>query len=261
MGLGSSDKGKEKKKTGERQDMEGVVVTSRKATIDASNQSQVCEHSPNPSSLQSTTQAVETSGPAFLNLAVKAKAVYQPTFRFRRWLETEKKAIPENEEESIHSIESRLPPLRGSASSVVGYVRELQHVEGRLKAFYAGDDHGFQRRQWDHARARQMEYQAMAERLLSIMGGSLGRRLEDNHDDDPILIGIGLGQFMSSSRLSSLHSSFLEFFIKTVIFFLFFITAIDNKNASKHKDFRAQRLIHLRSTTLGEVSWVYRSWY
>jgi hypothetical protein len=66
----------------------------------------------------------------------------------------------------------------------------------------------------------------MAERLLAIMDGSLGRRLEDNTDNDPILIGIGLGQFMSNSRLSSLHSSFLEYFIKVVSFFLFFLSKL-----------------------------------
>ncbi|KAG0286308.1 hypothetical protein BGZ97_007485 [Linnemannia gamsii] len=109
--LGSSNKGKGKDNAGERRDMEGVVVTSQKAIVDASNQSQVCEHSPNPASLRSTTQAVEASGSAFLNLAVKAKAVYQPTFRFKRWQVTEKNATPECEEESIYSIESRLLPL------------------------------------------------------------------------------------------------------------------------------------------------------
>jgi hypothetical protein len=111
MELGSSNKGKGKDNAGERRDMEGVVVTSQKAIVDASNQSQVCEHSPNPASLRSTTQAVEASGSAFLNLAVKAKAVYQPTFRFKRWQVTEKNATPECEEESIYSIESRLLPL------------------------------------------------------------------------------------------------------------------------------------------------------
>jgi hypothetical protein len=51
MGLGSSDKGKGKDNAGERQDMEGVVVTSQKAIVDAGNQSQVCERGPNPASL------------------------------------------------------------------------------------------------------------------------------------------------------------------------------------------------------------------
>ncbi|KAF9903765.1 hypothetical protein EC991_003368, partial [Linnemannia zychae] len=211
-GRDSADEGQDR--SGEGQGMEGVLVTSRKAIVDASHQSQVCEHSPIPTPLQSAIQPAEASEPAFLNLVVKAKAVYQPTLRFRRWQESEKTIVPDNEEESVHDIESRLPPLRGSASSVVDYTRELLQVEDRLKAFYAGDDHRFQRRQWDHARARQIEYQAMAERLLGIVGGSLGRRLEDNQDDDPILIGIGLGQFMSNGRLTSLHSSFLEYFIK-----------------------------------------------
>ncbi|OAQ22580.1 hypothetical protein K457DRAFT_295811 [Linnemannia elongata AG-77] len=63
-------------------------------------------------------------------------------------------------------------------------------------------------------RARQAEYQAIAESLLGIVGGSLGRRVEDNKSTDPILIGVGLGQFASKSRLSSLHSTFLSYFVQ-----------------------------------------------
>ncbi|KAF9114686.1 hypothetical protein BGW39_003286, partial [Mortierella sp. 14UC] len=193
---GKDIRGKNKDNAGGGEWKKGIVLTSQEAAVDLSDPSQVSKHISNPASPQTTAQTVEASAPAFYNLAVKQKAVYQPTFRFRRWQETKKEVVPEGEEESISSIESRLPPLHGSASSIVDHVGELQQVEERLKKFY-------------------MEYQAIAERLLGIVGGSLGRRLKDNDGDDAILIGIGLGQFMSNSRLSSLHSSFLEYFIKT----------------------------------------------
>jgi len=85
------------------------------------------------------------SRPAYFNLAVKQKVVYQPTFHFRRWLENEKMTIPEGkgEEKSIMDIETHLPPLRGPGASIVEYVRELEQVEQCLKKFYTGDDHQY----------------------------------------------------------------------------------------------------------------------
>ncbi|KAG0355766.1 hypothetical protein BGX24_006552, partial [Mortierella sp. AD032] len=254
MGLSSRDrdKSKDKDNAGGGEGMEGVVSTSQEAAVEPSDPSQVSELISDPTTSQTTAKPVEASAPAFFNLAVKQKAVYQPTFRFRRWEEDAKKAVPEGEEDSIRTIESHLPPLRGSASSIIDYVRELQQVEDRLKEFYAGDDHEFLKRSWDHTRARQMEYQATAERLLGIVGGSLGRRLEDNRSDDPILIGIGLGQFTSNSRLSSLHSSFLEYFIKTARSLGYIVVGINEYCTSKkmpsmyyHRDVMAAENMYL----------------
>ncbi|KAG0286046.1 hypothetical protein BGZ97_007569, partial [Linnemannia gamsii] len=137
-------------------------------------------------------QEALSSSTAYFNLAVKQKAVYQPVFRFRRWLEQERSLVPEKQEESIHHLESHLPPLRGQSASVIEYARELEEMEERLKSFYSGDDNRFKRHKWDMNRAKQVEYQLMAERLLNIVGGSLGRRIEDNKNQDPILIGVGL---------------------------------------------------------------------
>jgi hypothetical protein len=69
------------------------------------------------------------------NLAVNQKAVLQPLFRYRRWLEGEKQAVPEDQSESIVHIESHLPPLRGPGSSVISYAQELQRMEDRLSDF------------------------------------------------------------------------------------------------------------------------------
>lgn len=50
--------------------------------------------------------------------------------------------------------------------------------------------------------------------LLCMVGGSISVRKKD---EDKVVIGIGLGQFASSSRLSSLHGTFEAFFINKVI--------------------------------------------
>ncbi|KAF9344368.1 hypothetical protein BGX34_005750, partial [Mortierella sp. NVP85] len=47
----------------------------------------------------------------FFNLAVNQKAVYQPTFKVRRWLEKEKHTVGPGDTLSIKEIESRFPPL------------------------------------------------------------------------------------------------------------------------------------------------------
>ncbi|GJJ77517.1 putative transposase [Entomortierella parvispora] len=152
----------------------------------------------------------EQDGPVHLNLAVNQKAVMQPVFRYRRWLNTEKGVVTEAEPSSISDIESNLPPLRGSQSSVEEYVRKIKEVEERLSTFYNGRNRRFKRHTWDMKRAKHAEYQAIAERLLRIVGGTTGRHRDPNNH---VIIGVGLGQFKSSSRLSSLHSSFLDYFI------------------------------------------------
>ncbi|KAF9286133.1 hypothetical protein BGZ88_009223 [Linnemannia elongata] len=56
-----------------------------------------------------------------------------------------------------------------------------------------------------------MEFQLLADQLLKIIGGGLGVRYDPSK---PAIIGIGLGQFSTRSGLSSLHSSFLMYFIQ-----------------------------------------------
>ena len=160
------------------------------------------------------------------NLAVNQKAVMQPGFRYRRWLENEKK-------ESISEMESRLPPHRGLGASVTKYCNALKSattdtsmepkdgpeelpkasVGERLLEFYTGAKNRFKRHGWDQERAKQAEYQAIAASLLDIVGGNIGQKLDPAN---PVLIGVGLGQFKSTGRISSLHSTFLDYFIPLV---------------------------------------------
>ncbi|KAF9343858.1 hypothetical protein BGX26_005115, partial [Mortierella sp. AD094] len=89
---------------------------------------------------------------AHYNLAVNQKAVLQPVFRHRRWLEGEKESIPDQQTKSIAHAESNLPPLRGPGASVVEYVKKLEEVEEQLSEFYNGANYGFKKHDWDKTR-------------------------------------------------------------------------------------------------------------
>jgi len=168
---------------------------------------------PSTSTPEEAEAEVEPNNHIHHNLAVNQKSVMQPVFRYRRWLNTEKGMISESEPLSISQIESQLPALRGPGASVIEYVKGLEQVKERLSQFYNGNNNRFKKHTWDMNRAKQAEYQAIAEMLLREVGGTTGRHRDPgNH----VIIGIGLGQFKSSSRLSSLHSSFLSYFVPLV---------------------------------------------
>jgi len=143
------------------------------------------------------------------NMSVNQKAVLQPMFRHRRWLEGKKQETYDGKTKSIAHTESDLPPLRGLRASVYNYCEALSGVAARLSEFYDTK----KKFRWDLKRAYQAEFQAIATSLLGIVGGSLGRPRDP---DNPVLIGIGLGKFKSRGRLTSLHSAFLKYFIPLV---------------------------------------------
>ncbi|KAI1280939.1 hypothetical protein EDD11_001411, partial [Mortierella claussenii] len=102
------------------------------------------------------------------NLAVNQKAVMQPVFRHRRWLEGEKELAPNHLSDSTAHVESNLPPLRGPGASVVEYINKLDEVGELLSGFYNGANNRFKKHDWDKTRAKQAEYTAMAASLLGI---------------------------------------------------------------------------------------------
>lgn len=164
---------------------------------------------------------------AHFNLSVSQKAVMQPVFRHRRWLEELKQAKGENGSESITEMESRLPPVRGLGASITNYKKALQSqkngphhekessgtVEAQLLQLYNGRHHRYKKHGWDMRRAKKAEFQAIAARLLAIVGGNIGER---RNPSNGVIIGIGLGRFKSLGRLTSLHSAFLDYFIRLV---------------------------------------------
>jgi len=154
---------------------------------------------------------LETKPATFFNLAIKQKAVYQPTFKHRSWLEHRKGQASEGME-SIAKIEADLPPLCGPGASIKAYTERLQGKEGRqLEEFYGNVV--LKKHKWNAQKARAEEYRIIANRLLRLVGGSLGAKRED---ENKVVIGIGLGDFSSRIRLSSLHGTFQSYFIQQV---------------------------------------------
>jgi len=145
----------------------------------------------------------KTQGHAFYNLAVSQKAVYQPTLKLRSWTEHRKKEKTEEQTESVADIEWRLPPLRGPDTNVTEYKAISNANHDQLDTFYNGENMLYKRHVYDAKRARQEEFAVITDRLLNMVGGTIGRKRED---DNKVAIGIGLGQFSSTSGLSSLHS-------------------------------------------------------
>ncbi|KAG0011825.1 hypothetical protein BGZ80_000400 [Entomortierella chlamydospora] len=146
----------------------------------------------------------------FHNIAVSQKAVAQPILKHRRWMEAVKGNVPDYAEHSIADIESRMPPLRGKDASVIEYFQELEQAQDHLDAFYNGNNLLYKRHLWDAKRAKKEEFRTVANRLLNAIGGSVGRQ---RAQEDNVVIGIGLGQFKSSSGLTSLHETFLAYFV------------------------------------------------
>ena len=100
--------------------------------------------------------------------------MYQSNFRFRRWIEGEKKAIPDRVQEFIDGIETHLLPLKGEVASVVNHLKELEKVEKVLLEFYSGSGNQYSRHLYDMEHARLVEFQFIADQLFSIMGGTSG---------------------------------------------------------------------------------------
>lgn len=188
----------------------------------STSSSALVSHTPSAVSSASTTLTSSSasspstsSSQVFHNVAVSQKAVSQPTLRHRRWMEEAKAIAPEGGENSISDLESSLPPLRGEGASVIKYLEVLETVQDPLDDFYNGRNMLYKRHAWDAKRAKQEEFRKVADRLLNAIGGSVGAKRKD---DNMVVIGIGLGQFKSNSGLTSLHESFLTFFVQLVSF-------------------------------------------
>ncbi|KAI8602095.1 hypothetical protein EDD21DRAFT_87667 [Dissophora ornata] len=146
------------------------------------------------------------------NLAVKQKAVYQPTLKHSRWLE-QRKGMLVDDSRSISSIESNLSHLRGSVANIKDYVEtlQLQDTGMHLDEFYGNVV--LKKHKWNARKARDEEYRLIANRLLKLVGGSTGaKRAEGNK----VVIGVGLGKFSTKTRLFFLHDSFQSFFVQKI---------------------------------------------
>ncbi|KAF9383425.1 hypothetical protein CPC16_008919 [Podila verticillata] len=180
-------------------------------------------------------------GERHINLAAKQKAVAQPTLRHRTWMEQQKGAdlkmpcspsttntesaapptisLPSTssteaattESLSICMIESSLPPLRGATASFTDHVECRKANQIHLDKFYNGKKFRFKKYKQMSKKARAREFHQLADSLLRMVGGTIGEKRMEGHK---VVIGIGMGRFTSTSRLSSLHGTFESYFIQ-----------------------------------------------
>lgn len=152
--------------------------------------------------------------PVFHNLVATQKSMYQPYFRYRRWETQSKEVVPEGSTLTIKEIESSLPALRGPTASLSQYVLAEQAHEEALVQYYDNDHNTFKRNAWDAEKAKNEEYNVLCDRLLGMVGGTIGQK---RHADNNVVIAIGVGRFStSSSRLPSLHTRFESHFVRKV---------------------------------------------
>lgn len=189
--------------------------------------------------------------PMYYNLAVKQKAIMQPTLKFRRWMERQKQqelrglegqqgqisATPEAAHEvveqaaeqvaqqsvtpeahrtikTISDIETSIPPLRGQHANIALYREHRDRYWQYLDRFY-NTGRRFKRFRWFARRAKEEEYRLATDSLLRMVDGCLGAKRKDGNK---VIIGIGLGKFSSKTKLSSLHESFQSYFVQKVFF-------------------------------------------
>ncbi|KAG0245737.1 hypothetical protein BG011_002687, partial [Mortierella polycephala] len=163
----------------------------------------------------------------FYNLAVKQKAVYQPILKHRRWLER-KKEMSIHGSQSITRIETDLPHRRGPRASIKDYVDRLQDVGVHLDPFY--DNVVLKKHKWNARKARDEEYKLIANRLLQLVGGSMGAKREASNK---VIIGVGLGKFSTKTRLSSLHESFQSYFVQKARSLGYIVVGVNEYYTSK----------------------------
>ncbi|KAF9938629.1 hypothetical protein BGZ65_012531 [Modicella reniformis] len=140
-----------------------------------------------------------------LDLGQSCAAVYQPTLKFRRWLNDAKRSVAEGFDQSMEYLECREPELRGENANYLDYIEFLDSHEKQFQQFYSTT---FKKKPVDSRRARDAEFAAITDQLLRLVGGSIGeRRRDDNH------VLIGVGKFTSQRGLFSLHGFFMSYFV------------------------------------------------
>ncbi|KAF9187744.1 hypothetical protein BGZ49_004022, partial [Haplosporangium sp. Z 27] len=95
------------------------------------------------------------------------------------YLNSSQPGLTTQQERSISLIKSNLPPLRGVDANFKKYmeIRDDNHAD--LDRFY-NEEHLAARHSWDSSRARDAEYQTIANQLLKMVGRTIGRKKGSN---------------------------------------------------------------------------------
>ncbi|KAF9964874.1 hypothetical protein BGZ73_001677, partial [Actinomortierella ambigua] len=114
---------------------------------------------------------------------------------------------------SISKIETALPHLHGDHANFEAHVQHRNTYMDALDTFYNGNNHIFKRHRWFAKAGRAEEFSRLADALLRMVGGTIG---EKKKDENKVVIGVRLGRFQSTFRLTSLDQSFMTYFVKKV---------------------------------------------
>ncbi|KAF8967801.1 hypothetical protein BGZ46_000086 [Entomortierella lignicola] len=79
-----------------------------------------------------------------------------------------------------------------------------------LNKFYNGNSMKYLKHDRDAGKAHKAEFALLTDRLLSMVGSSIGKKRSEGHK---VVIGVGLGRFGTHTKLTSLHSAFGSYFI------------------------------------------------
>ncbi|KAF9996824.1 hypothetical protein BGZ79_009439 [Entomortierella chlamydospora] len=165
----------------------------------------------------------------YFELVVKRNAVSQPTKRFSKWLEVKKaNTIGVSTSRTIQDIESSLPPLKGEGASFRGHVQERNAAESDLDNFY--NNSNIWKHQWDAKICCQEEYYQVADGLLKLIGGAVGR---PRMPHQRVVIAIGLAKFTAVRGPPSLDGTFQSFFINLARSLDYLVIGINEYYTSK----------------------------
>ncbi|KAG0058349.1 hypothetical protein BGZ92_007193, partial [Podila epicladia] len=123
-----------------------------------------------------------------------------------------------------------LPPLHGKQADFDAHVQHRNAYKDALDNFYNGNNFKFKRHKQYAKAAREEEYHRLTDGLLRMVGGSIGAKKKD---EDKVVIGIGLGNFKSMSRLSSLHGTFMTYFVKKARSLGYLVVGVNELYTSK----------------------------
>jgi len=148
----------------------------------------------------------------YFDLVVKRKAVSRPTDSFANWLEDRKEnTTGASTGRTVQDIETALPPLKGEGASFCKYVAVRRALEDDLDNFY--NNTNFWKHVWDAQVCRQEEFYKVAEGLLKMIGGSVGR---SRMPHQLVVIAIGLAKFAAVHGPPALNGTFQAFFVNLV---------------------------------------------
>ncbi|KAG0280702.1 hypothetical protein BGZ95_009085 [Linnemannia exigua] len=151
-------------------------------------------------------QVKQPNASRYFDLVVKCKAVSQPTHSFPKWLEDRKEnATGQSTGRTIQDIETALPPLKGEGASFCKYIAARRASEDDLDNFY--NNTNYWKHKWDANVCRKEEFYKVAEGLLNMIGGSVGRPKEPHQH---VVIAIGLAKFTAAHGPPSLDGTLVR---------------------------------------------------